>query len=46
MTHRGAAGIPKPGGQNARLNLWLFNGAAPSNGQPVEVIVSGFAFTP
>jgi Glycosyl hydrolases family 16 len=39
-------GIPRPGGENARLNLWLFNGAAPLNGQPVEIVVSGFVFTP
>jgi hypothetical protein len=39
-------GIPKPGGENARLNLWLFQGAAPLDGQPVEVIVSAFSHTP
>lgn len=38
--------IPKPGGENPRINLWLFGGAAPQNGQAVEVIVSGFAFAP
>ena len=27
------------GGENARINLWLFNGAAPLDAQPVEVIV-------
>ena len=39
-------GIPKPGGENARMNLWLYQGAAPQNGQPVEVIVSSFEFLP
>jgi hypothetical protein len=28
------------------LNLWLFRGQAPSDGQPVEVIVSDFRLTP
>jgi len=37
-------GIPKAGGENPRINLWLFQGAAPQNGQPVEVIVSKFEF--
>jgi hypothetical protein len=38
--------VPKPGDERVRLNLWLFNGAAPTNGQPVEVIVRSFVFTP
>ena len=38
------SGIPRPGGENARINLWLFNGAAPRDAQPVEVIVSAFTF--
>lgn len=40
------SGIPRAGGENARINLWLFQGAPPSDGQPVELIVSTFAFTP
>lgn len=36
------AGIPKPGGENPRINLWLFQGQAPLDGSPVEVIVSRF----
>lgn len=28
------------------MNLWLFNGSAPSNGQNVEVIIHSFTFTP
>jgi hypothetical protein len=28
------------------LNLWLFQGQAPSNGQPVEIVINGFQFTP
>ena len=37
-------GIPLPGGENARMNLWLFNGKAPTNRTPVEVIVSRFEY--
>jgi hypothetical protein len=28
------------------MNLWLFDGNAPSDGQPVEVIIHSFKFTP
>lgn len=28
------------------MNLWLFDGLAPSNNQPVEVIIHSFKFTP
>lgn len=28
------------------MNLWLFNGSAPSNGQEVELIVHSFTYTP
>ncbi|MBI2688416.1 MAG: hypothetical protein HYX27_19095 [Acidobacteria bacterium] len=34
--------LPVPGGENARMNLWLFRGSAPSNRQTVEVIISRF----
>lgn len=40
------AGVPRAGGENARMNLWLFQGAAPQNGVPAEVIVSKFEFLP
>jgi hypothetical protein len=39
-------GIPPTGGENARINLWLFQGRAPTNGQAVEVIISDFEFIP
>ena len=39
-------GIPKPGGETPRINLWLFRGVPPLDAQPVEVIVRAFAFTP
>ena len=38
--------VPQAGGENARMNLWLFNGTRPSNGLSVEVIVSRFEFVP
>jgi hypothetical protein len=28
------------------LNIWLFQGHAPSNGQPVEIVINHFHFTP
>lgn len=34
--------IPRAGGENARMNLWLFRGRPPSNGQGAEVIVNKF----
>jgi hypothetical protein len=40
------ASVPAPGDERVRMNLWLFNGTAPTNGQEVEVVISGFAFTP
>lgn len=38
--------VPKSGDERVHLNLWLFNGASPVNAQPVEVVLSSFAFTP
>ena len=38
--------VPQPGNQNVRLNVWLFNSAPPLNGQPVDVVVNNFQFTP
>lgn len=35
-----------PGAEKARLNLWLFRGTPPTDGRPVEVVVSGFEFIP
>jgi hypothetical protein len=37
-------GIPRPGGENARINLWLFQGLPPQGGAPIEVVVSRFDF--
>jgi len=38
--------VPRPGGENVRLNLWLSGGAPPTDGQEVEVIADSFAFAP
>lgn len=40
------ADVPPPGSEHARMNLWLFRGAAPSDGKAVEVVVKRFSFTP
>jgi hypothetical protein len=37
---------PPPGIENVRLNLWLMEGKAPTDGQEVEVVVEAFRFTP
>jgi hypothetical protein len=44
--HRFTGEIPVAGGENARLNLWQFEGRSPVRNRPVEVVVSGFEFTP
>lgn len=38
--------VPPAGQGNARINLWLFNGAAPSDGQEIEIVVTEFSFAP
>jgi len=38
--------IPIPGSETIRINLWLYNGTPPSNGQEVEVIISRFEYIP
>jgi hypothetical protein len=38
--------VPIPGGENPRINLWLFRGSTPTDGQPIEVVISDFSFTP
>ena len=45
FTYTGS-GVPLPGDERVRLNLWLFGGRAPLDGQPVEVLVRSFAFAP
>ena len=38
--------VPLPGGEHARMNLWLYQGRAPSNGQPVDVVLDAFSYRP
>lgn len=37
---------PVPGDERVRLNLWLYQGGAPADGQPVEVLVRSFRHAP
>ena len=37
--------VPASRDERVRLNLWLFQGEAPLDGNPVEVIVKSFSFT-
>jgi len=37
---------PPTGTENARLNLWLYQGATPANRQEVEVVLKSFTFVP
>ncbi|MHB8510722.1 MAG: LamG domain-containing protein [Actinomycetota bacterium] len=43
-TYRGVSDPPPSA--SIDMNLWLFNGAAPTNGRGVEVIISSLSFTP
>jgi hypothetical protein len=38
--------VPPSQDEQIRINLWLFGGQAPLDGQPVQVRFSGFAFSP
>jgi hypothetical protein len=38
--------VPRTGDENVRLNLWLFNGAAPTDNHEVEVVIKSFQFVP
>lgn len=42
----GGADVPVPGGENPRINLWLYRGAAPQDGQPVEIVIEDFDHSP
>ena len=44
-TYSGSS-VPPAGNENVRINLWLFNGVAPSDGRDVEVIIRSFEFNP
>jgi hypothetical protein len=36
------ADVPTPGDERPHMNLWLMNGSAPQDGQPVEVVLTDF----
>ena len=37
--------VPPPGSEHARMNLWLYRGAPPTDGRAVEVVVKRFSFS-
>jgi len=39
-------GIPQPGDENARINLWLVGGKPPKSNGKMEVVISKFEFAP
>ena len=39
-----APDVPVPGGETVRMNLWQYQGLAPANGQPVELVFSNFDY--
>ena len=44
--HTFDSGVPRPGGEQTRINLWLDRGAAPVDMLGTEVIVRNFEFVP
>jgi hypothetical protein len=38
--------VPKPSREKVHINLWLYQGKAPTDGKEVELIVAGFRFKP
>ena len=38
--------VPVAGDERTRINLWLYGGAAPTDGAEVEVVLSAFGFKP
>ena len=38
--------IPTSGNENARINLWLYNGQAPTDSTEVEVVIARFEHDP
>ena len=41
-----SASVPNSSTEQVHMNLWLSGGAAPTNGRPVTMTVSGFRFSP
>ena len=44
--HTFSSGVPPTGGENPRINLWLFRGRAPAGRATVEIIINRFEFVP
>lgn len=44
--HTFNTGVPPTGGETVHMNLWLFQGTAPSDRKTVEIIVNRFEFVP
>jgi hypothetical protein len=40
------AEVPQTGDENVRINLWLYNGSAPTDNSEAEFIVKSFQFVP
>jgi hypothetical protein len=38
--------IPPSGSENPRINFWLMNGYAPTNGQNAEIVIKSFQYLP
>jgi hypothetical protein len=41
-----AGAVPPAGAEQARINLWLYQGIPPADGRPVEIVVADFTFVP
>lgn len=39
-------GVPSPGGENVRVNLWLFGGVPPTDGAQQDVVIKTFQYRP
>lgn len=44
--HTFSQGVPPAGGENARMNLWLFEGRTPTDRNDVEIVIKRFEFIP
>lgn len=44
--HKAIEGVPQPGGETVRMNLWLLGGRPPGDGRDVPVRISDFTFIP
>ncbi|HLN00825.1 MAG TPA: hypothetical protein VK335_16165 [Bryobacteraceae bacterium] len=44
MQHTFTSGVPVPGAETVRFNLWLYKGVPPASDAPVEVVIGKFEF--